>query len=289
MPLLLPPDYLHNGRLKAQDIIIETSGRTADIRVALFNIMPRAEEYEFMLLNRLGRSQLLVEPLFFRAERHHYGSSNQEHLNRYYQSSAMLALQSPDAVLLTGAPVEHLSPDQIHYQDEIDSLMLYCCDSNTPLLGICWGGIAVCRFLGVGSEVYQDKLSGVFRSANLAPEHPLMRAFGTGFYCPQSRFAGLVEKEVQELSKSRIVRPLAVLPEYGTFLLESADGLFTAHLGHPEYLPGRLVFEYNRDVLSNPSLHLTGFDPSNPVDNWSDESDRFFCYWLESVKDSQFV
>lgn len=285
MSLLLPPDYLHNDRLRARDITIETLGRNADIRVALFNIMPQAEEYEFMLLNRLGSSRLLVQPLFFRAEKHRYSSSNQYHLNRYYQPFPILEQQNPDAIMLTGAPVEHLRPEQIHYQQEIDALMLYCRDSKTPLLGICWGGIAVARFLGVDSEVYSDKLSGVFHSGNLAPEHRLMKAFGKDFRCPQSRFAGLVETEVTELAAKGIVRQLAAIPGYGTFLLESNDGLFTAHLGHPEYLPERIVFEYRRDVLSNPAVRIVGFDPFNPVDCWSAESDRFFSYWLEGVKE----
>lgn len=287
MPLLLPSDYPHVSRLLQQGADVRHRSDGHVVRIAIVNIMPQAELYEFLLLNRLARSPLLVEPLFFRVANHRYGSSDGVHLSRFYRPLAGLFDADPAAVLLTGAPVEHLVERDIHYFEEVADLMTGCRSRAVSLLGLCWGGIAVASFLGVGSQVHQHKLSGVFRSENLMPGHRLMAGCSRQFYCPQSRYASLDEEAaVRSEQKGQIIR-LALIAGHGTFLIESSDGLFTAHLGHPEYLPERLLFEYHRDRQSKPALQIHGFDPLCPIDRWSEDANSFFRSWIQQVSDRQ--
>lgn len=283
MALCLPLDHLHINRLREAGVLTTTKATPGALRVAIVNIMPHAEEYEFLLLNRLGTSRNRIEPLFYRVRNHPYRSTDHEHLNRYYNFTDQIVSHQPVAVILTGAPVEQMPANQITYYQEIQNLLTACVQQQIPLLGICWGGIAVAAFLGIGSQVLRDKISGVFKSNNVAPNHALMKGIQPTFHCPQSRFASLIEIDVANQTNHGFIAPLATLSEKGTFIVQSTDGLLTAHLGHPEYLPERLLFEYHRDKASDPNLTIEGFDPANPVDKWSPSSKRFFNNWLNNI------
>lgn len=283
MALCLPLNQLHTNRLHEAGISTRAKVTTHTFQVAIVNIMPQAEEYEFLLLNRLGATRHTIEPLFFRVRNHPYRSTDHEHLNRYYNFTDQIVSHKPVAVILTGAPVEQMPANQITYYQEIQNLLTACIQHQIPLLGICWGGIAVAAFLGIGSQVLRDKISGVFKSNNVAPNHALMKGIKPTFHCPQSRFASLIENDVANQTNHGVIVPLATLSEKGTFIIQSTDGLLTAHLGHPEYLPERLLFEYHRDIATDPNLTIEGFDPANPVDKWSPSSKRFFNNWLNNI------
>lgn len=289
MSLLLPPDYPHVARLLQLGADVRHSPEEGVVRIAIVNIMPQAELYELLLLNRLARSPFLVEPMFFRVVNHRYGSSDAGHLSTYYRTLLSVWDEKTDAVLLTGAPVEHLSPAEIHYFDEIDELMNRCRTGATPLLGLCWGGLAVASFLGVATVVHPHKISGVYESQNLEPDHTLMAGCDRKFYCPQSRYASLNEEDVTRMVQKGQVVKLAKIAAHGTFLIESSDRLFTAHLGHPEYLPERILFEYHRDRQTNPSLQIHGFDPEKPIDRWSDDANRFFNSWMRRAVERRMM
>jgi homoserine O-succinyltransferase len=284
MPLLLPVDYPYTSRLRDAGItcILKTGAddELKPVKAGLFNIMPEAEKYEFLLLNRLGHSSLLVEPMFLRATKHVYGSSNAAHLARYYVNHDLLSPDKPDVLLLTGAPVEKLPNTRITYWSEIEQLVRYCTGTGTPLLGICWGGIAIGNILGISTEVTDHKIFGVHEAVNLRPGSPVMHGIPHRFYCPQSRYALLSEAEMVQSEHSGIIHRLASGRESGTFLFESTDGILTGHLGHPEYLPERLVFEWTRDQSLGLDTPHNGFDPHNPTDNWSVEANQLFHNWL---------
>jgi homoserine O-succinyltransferase len=81
------------------------------------------------------------------------------------------------------------------------------------------------------------------------------------------------------------VRLLAHAPETGYTIFESADRRFLMHLGHPEYEPERLVFEYARDR----QLGLTDVDPpanmnlGQPLNTWRSHRNEFFSQWIKFV------
>ncbi len=284
MPLLLPVDYPHTSRLRGAGITcILKTGDLAElkpVKAGLFNIMPEAEKYEFLLLNRLGRSSLLVEPLFIRATKHVYRSSDAAHLARFYTPQDTLNLNKPDVLLLTGAPVEKLPNSHINYWSEIETLVRFCTGTATPLFGICWGGIAIGNILGIGTELVEHKIFGVHEAVNLHPGSTVMHGIPHRFYCPQSRYASLAEDGMLRSEQQGIIHRLASGSESGTFLFESTDGILLGHLGHPEYLPERLVFEWTRDQSLGLNTPHDGFDPHNPTDTWSVEADQLFHNWL---------
>lgn len=283
MPLFLPPDYLHSRPLIERGVTVSDTPTAGSISVAIVNIMPQAESYEFLLLHRLGASIFGIEPCFFRVKNHRYQSSDSRHLQRYYHALDQLPAHHPDAVILTGAPVEHLPKSQITYYPEIEWILNICHGHQIPLLGICWGAITVAGFWGIKSKVLEKKVSGVYQGENLEPNHSLLAGIGNVTFCPQSRFASLDETDVKQAAERRIAIRLLALADGGTYLLQSADGLLTAHLGHPEYLAERILYEYQRDILSNPEVLIHGFDPANPADTWSADAQTFFNNWLAQL------
>lgn len=288
MPLLLPANYpLHpiDGYPCVQGITgRKESSINNQIRVGVFNIMPQAEQYERLILNRLAKSSILIEPVFIKSSMHLYQSSCKAHLEKFYSPFGPFLYDQVDALILTGAPVEKMPIDQIRYWAEIEQLVALSVRKSIPLLGICWGGMALGNVLGIKSQLYPKKIFGVYNAINQKPDCEIMHHMPNNFYCPQSRYAGLDEDDLAGFEQQGVINRLAWSGATGTFLFETTDKLLTGHLGHPEYLPERLVFEWRRDQRLGLNTPAYGFDPHNPMDNWSGASQQFFENWLGRIQ-----
>ena len=100
--------------------------KTADrpLRVGIINIMPRAETYEANLLRPLANAPSVVEPIWIRLGSHVYSSSDARHIARRYvtfQEATGHAVL--DGLILTGAPVEELPFEAVHYWPELEAIL----------------------------------------------------------------------------------------------------------------------------------------------------------------------
>lgn len=98
--------------------------------------------------------------------------------------------------------------------------------------------------------------------------------------CIQSRHAGLDPISLARAVRSGVVRSLS-----GASLVESTDGTVLMHLGHPEYTPARLLFEYERDRergrANVEAPHGVGHYPAaTPLPHGY----SFFARWLHSIR-----
>ncbi len=288
MPVILPVSYPLNPVVgypcvKGISHLEEDASKNL-LKIGIYNIMPQAEQYERLILNRLANSTYYIKPLFYKSAVHSYSSSCKKHLQEHYRTLDDFAVEPAHAIILTGAPVEKLHKDKIHYWDEIDQLIRFCKNTATPLLGICWGGIAIGLFLGINAHQSNHKVFGVDKALNLNPQAALMHRIPLSFYCPQSRYAGLDEHDLARFEQNGAINRLAWSKAAGTFLFETADNLLTGHLGHPEYLSERLVFEWTRDQKLGLNIPANGFNPYNPIDDWSETSQQFFENWLGRIR-----
>jgi homoserine O-succinyltransferase len=195
------------------------------LRVGIINLMPAAEAYEAMLLGAFAQHR--IAPIWIRLRSHGYASSDAEHLARHYVSYERAG--ALDGLILTGAPVEELAFEQVRYFAELRAILEHARSHVPSTLGLCWGGMALAHLLGIGKRRYDRKLFGVY---------PLDEHGG----CAQSRHAGLDQQALRAAVERGIVRVIA-----GDSIVESADRRYLIHLGHPEYTPARLRFEYERD------------------------------------------
>lgn len=277
MALVLP-----EGHPLASRVVAPRRGRAA--RVAILNVMPKLQEYEPLLLGPLGRAGRDVEPVFVRLESHGYGSSDQEHLARFYRPLAAALADGPlDGLVLTGAPVEEIPFAEVRYFRELVAILDFARARIASTLGLCWGGMALAHLEGVPKVVHPRKLFGVFEGTAPAP-HRLL-GDERRFVCAQSRHSGVDERELARAEEEGRVRRIGGSPETGTTLFESSDGRFVMHLGHPEYVAERVAFEWRRDrELGRSDVGPpAGFDPERPTEAWADHRERFFQAWIEGL------
>lgn len=265
-------------------------GAARPLRVGIVNIMPRVESYEPYLLRPLARVLLPVEPVWIRLASHQYSSSDAAHIReRYVTFDQALASGSLDALVVTGAPVEELAFTEVHYWAELCELLEFCRRRVTSTLGLCWGGLALAKLLGLEKQSFPKKLFGVFQNRYLAPEHVITGGSDDVFWCAQSRHSGIADRELEAAEKARVVSLLSHGPDTGYTLFESADHRFLAHLGHPEYEAGRLVHEWQRDAsLGRGDVERPrNFDPDAPRNTWRSHCNELFSQWLRFVHDNR--
>ena len=289
MTLIIRPDY-HGVPLIEQNKIrwipIERAERQdiRPLRIGILNIMPLGEQYEMNLLNPLGLSILQIEPIWIRLESHEYKTWSQGHIDELYQSYEQATKDKPlDGLIVTGAPVEHLDYEQVNYWPEFTELITEATKSIPSTLGLCWGGFALAYLLGIPKENFAKKLFGVYELDNLSPSNPIIGALDDKFLCPQSRFAGLPDKEMENAASKNIINLLAYGEESGYTIFETPDHSQVMHIGHPEYNAGRLASEAKRDQ-SNPNVPpISNFDFENPSNKWRMHINTFFQQWIHYI------
>ncbi|MBT9557055.1 MAG: homoserine O-succinyltransferase [Myxococcales bacterium] len=265
--------------------VVPTGSRT--LRIGILNLMPRLETYEPGLLAALSAPGLPFTPIGIRLETHAYRSSDPAHLAAHYRAlNRALATGPLDGLLLTGAPVEELPFEAVRYWAELQEVLDYARDHVGSTLGVCWGGMALAAREGGVKTGLPQKLFGAFRHlVSPAGAAFLGVAPGSTFICPQSRHATITAESIastdgrlQVLGHSEVVGPT---------LLSTPDQRFIMHLGHPEYAPSRIAFEWTRDRgLGRTDVpHPAGYDAegTTPVVSWANDSERLFGAWLRVV------
>jgi len=252
-------------------------------RVGIINLMPRAEVYQQTLLSVLSAAEQAFEPCFVRLHTHAYHSSDHAHIEHHYRPFDRVWAEGELAgLIITGAPVEELAFQDVTYWTELCEIIDFARERVPSTLGLCWGGLALAQRLGIEKANFPRKLFGVFPLRNLAPEHPALAGAGEPVLCPQSRHSGIPDSQIEAGVARGEVRPLAHSQAAGYAIFESADGRFLAHLGHPEYEPERLLFEYERDRAAARSdvSEPFGVDLARPSFSWRAHQRSFFGGWL---------
>jgi len=273
MSVVLPNKHRHRGELEQRGVlcISEEEANRADIRplrVGILNIMPKGEAYEPYLLFPLSRTIIQIEPIWIRLHSHAYKSTDLDHLDHYYDYFENAIAKAPlDGLVVTGAPVEEMEYEQVSYWDEITTILTFARQNITSTFGICWGGLALAKMVGIEKEMFDKKLFGVFETRNLDRSHPITGELDDVFWCVQSRHSGISDDVLERKRSEGKLNLLAHSDNGGYTIFESADRRFLMHLGHPEYEAQRLVDEYRRDAaLGRSDVPLpANLDVNKPV------------------------
>jgi homoserine O-succinyltransferase len=276
MALLLPPGHPlepHAGSAAPGAI---------RARVGVINVMPTGEVYERMLLAALAATPFVIEPCFIRLETHAYKSTDHAHLDRWYRSFDAWADDGPlDGLILTGAPIEHLPLSEVRYWPELRGILLRAEREIGSTLGLCWGAIALGDLVGVGPEVRREKLFGVF-SHRVLPGGATLLGETETFLCPQSRHACVAASDLARAVAAERVALLAELEGGDPVVFATRDHRLVAHLGHPEYEPDRLAFEWRRDRRKGRTdvPPPSGLDVERPTKTWAAHTATLFERWI---------
>ncbi len=256
------------------------------LRIGIVNLMPRAETYEGTLCRALAAAGRELEPVWLRLRTPAYASSDRARIERVYLPlSAALDEGRLDGLLISGAPVEEMPFEAVTYWPELSEQLLRARSRVRSTLGLCWGGLALAKLLGIDKTTFASKLFGVYPLEARAPEHPVVRALGPALVCPQSRHSGLEPVSLAAAVDDSRVKLIAGSEAAGEVILESADQRYLVHTGHPEYEAERLRCEYRRDAAARPSdvAPPYAYDLEQPVATWKEASALFFRGWLDSL------
>ena len=291
MSVILPNNYHARPTLENRGIIClsEDEANRADIRplrIGILNIMPKGETYEPYLLFPLSRSIIQIEPVWIRLHTHVYKTTDTLHLDLHYDYFEDVIAEGPvDGLVVTGAPVEEIPYEAVTYWNEIVTILTFARHNITSTLGICWGGLALAKMIGIEKEMFPNKLFGVFETHNINRSHPVTGELDDIFWCVQSRHSGILDGVLEEEKERKNVNLLAHSENGGYTIFESADRRFLMHLGHPEYEAHRLVEEYKRDMsLGRNDVPLPeNIDIDNPMNRWRSHGLEFFAQWVRYI------
>jgi len=288
MPVNIPVDLPAVETFKAENIFVmnEKRAQTQDIRpleIAIVNLMPLKIETETQLLRLLSNTPLQIEVTLVRMGDHISKNTSKEHLDAFYSTFEKIKNKRFDGLIITGAPVETLPFNEVHYWDELCKVMEWSKTHVYSTLHICWGAQAG-LFYHYGIDKYElpEKLSGVYPHQVLIPLSRLMRGFDDGFLAPHSRLTGNHEKDFVAAGLSILSRS----DETGVYIAASTDRRQVFVTGHSEYDRMTLDVEYRRDIgkglpMKPPKNYYENEDPANPpVMRWRSHAYLLFANWL---------
>lgn len=289
MPIIIPNELPAKNVLANENIFVMNEKRAIhqDIRplkVLILNLMPTKVTTETQLLRLLGNTALQVEVELLRVRSHESKNTPEDHLLAFYKTFNQVEKEFFDAMIITGAPVEHLPFEQVDYWQELQDIMDWGLEHVFSLLYICWGAqAALYHHYDVPKYPLPAKQFGVFEHSVTEKNCQLLRGFDDVFYAPHSRHTEVRRSDVESGPGLKV---LAESDEAGLYIAASENQRQVFITGHSEYDPLTLKAEYDRDValglpIQVPVNYYPEDDPAQPpVVRWRSHSNLLFANWI---------
>ena len=147
MPIRIPNDLPAKETLMQENIFVMDQNRALrqDIRpleIVLLNLMPTKIVTETQLSRVLGNTPLQVNLELMHTTTHVSKNTPQEHLLSFYKSFDELKHRKFDGMVITGAPVEMMSFEEVDYWPELCEIMEWSKHNVHSTFHICWGAQA---------------------------------------------------------------------------------------------------------------------------------------------------
>nr|WP_122011930.1 homoserine O-succinyltransferase [Maliibacterium massiliense] len=289
MPVRIPGNLPAYQTLQNENIFVMSEARamTQDIRplrIAIMNLMPTKVTTETQLLRLLGNTSLQVDITFLHPASHVSRNTSPSHLATFYKTLQQVREEKFDGLIITGAPVENLSFEEVNYWDELKSLMKWARRNVYSTLYICWAAQAGLYYhYGVPKYALPSKMFGVFPHRACVQNNQLLRGFDDVFYAPHSRHTEVRRKDIEKVEELDI---LAESLEAGVYIVATHDGRHVFVTGHAEYDADTLKKEYERDIAKGlpiqvPCHYYPDDDPAQPpAVCWRGHANLLFSNWL---------
>jgi homoserine O-succinyltransferase len=292
MPIKIPNGLPGRVVLEREHVplILEDRAARQDIRplqVAILNLMPDKITTETQLLRALGASPLQIEITLLHAASHTSKNTAHDHLAAFYQTHADVKERKFDALIVTGAPIEHLPYEDVNYWPELSEILEWATTHVYSTMFLCWGAFAGLYYYNdVPKHSLSQKLSGVYRHNVLRPFTPLLTGFDDNFDVPVSRHTAILADDIRKHDHLDI---LVEAEGSGIFIVEDAKHHRIYILNHLEYDADTLKREYDRDVAAglNPCVPHRYFPENDPMQEpritWRAHRTLLFTNWINMV------
>lgn len=289
MPIKIPNELPAAKILEQENIFVMNEKRAMmqDIRplhILLLNLMPTKIETETQLSRLLGNTPLQVELELIHMKSYQSKNISQEHLLSFYKTFDEIKMNKYDGLVITGAPVEQLSFEEVEYWDELTQIMDWSKTHVHSTLYICWGAQAGLYYhYGIPKKALNEKMFGVFKHRIESKNTMWTRGFDDVFMAPHSRHTTLLREDIEKVKSLEIV---AASSEAGVYLIKTKKGRDFFVTGHSEYDADTLKKEYLRDVnlgkaIRVPANYFVDDDPNNEVMvSWRSHANLLFSNWL---------
>ena len=289
MPIKIQSDLPAKEILENENIFVMDENRAMhqDIRplqIAILNIMPVKQDTELQLLRALSNTPLQVDVTFLNVKNHISKNTPAEHLNKFYYSIDDVRNQKFDGMIITGAPVEDITFEEVDYWEEMCEIMDWAETHVTSTLHICWGAQAgLYHYYGIDKVKLPQKLFGIYEHKVMNRKIPLVRGFDDVFLAPHSRHT---ESPREAIHACKELTVLAESDVAGVFLAMAEGGKKIFVNGHPEYDRYTLQNEYFRDLnkglpIQVPYNYYPDDNPQNkPLLQWRSHSNNLYSNWL---------
>ena len=292
MPIKIPDGLpakttLHQERIFALEEEVAESQQIRPLQLVILNLMPTKIETETQILRLISKSPLQVSCDFMRVSSHEAKNTSADHLVKFYDTFESYRYRNYDAMIITGAPVEHLPFEQVDYWDELCQIMDWARGHVFSTMYLCWGALAALyHYYGIPKKMLGAKLFGVFPQ-RLCDEYSfLTNGFDEIHNMPHSRHAAIDTGEL-------MLHPELITLSEG---FNSGPALVATEDFHEIYVTGH--FEYGRDTLADeywrdfhkglpirlPENYFPDDDPEDqPIFTWRAHANLLYRNWLNWV------
>ena len=289
MPLNIPDKLPAIELLKDENIFVMDSSRAHSqdirpLRIVILNLMPLKITTETDLIRILSNSPLQLDITLMKVKAHTSKNTPVEHMKAFYKDFELLRDEKFDGMIITGAPVEHLSYEEVNYWDEISEIFTWARTHVQSTLSICWAAQAGLYYhYGIPKYPLPEKMFGIFPQKTLTPSLPIFRGFDDVFNMPHSRHTELHREDILKVPELTLI---AESPQSGVGIVMARGGREFFITGHSEYAPNTLDTEYKRDLdkglpIHKPYNYYMNDDPScSPLVTWRAHGNMLFSNWL---------
>lgn len=254
------------------------------LKICILNLMPDKVTTEAQLLRKLSTHSLAIEITLLSVETYQAKHTSPSYLRRFYRYFSEVKAQHFDAMIVTGAPIEHLHFTDVSYWQELSKILDWSQTHVNNSLFICWGcQAALYHFYGIEKRAFSHKLFGVFPHQKECARDPLFSDIEETFYVPHSRHT---ESDPAQIRAHQNLAVLASSQQAGIHLVASQDRRQLFMSGHPEYDKETLQKEYLRDSdkadVRLPENYFIDDDPTlGVIPRWQTPASRFYDNWLQ--------
>lgn len=288
MPIKVPNTLPAIEILQKEDIFVmdETRAISQDIRelkIAILNLMPVKQETEVQLLRLLSNTPLQMDITLVRPSSHDSKNTSKEYLRTFYKTFKEIEGQNYDGMIITGAPVEQISFEEVTYWDELVEIMEWSKKHVTSTFHICWGAQAALYYhYGITKYPLKEKQFGIFEHIKVENEK-LLQGLDDYVNIPHSRHSEVRREDIETCNALKL---LLYSKEAGVGLVISQDGKQIFMMGHGEYDPLTLEQEYKRDLAKELPISMPKhYYRKNKVEEgvevrWRSHMYTIFSNWL---------
>ncbi|MEJ6721435.1 homoserine O-succinyltransferase [Ilumatobacter sp.] len=295
MPIKIPDSLPARALLEQEGVMVMTESTAVrqdirPLRIGLLNLMPDKIATETQIARLIASTPLQVELTLIRVGTHASKNTPEDHLISFYRTWHEVKDQNFDGFIITGAPIETLSFDDVTYWSELTEILDWTTTNVHSTFSICWGAMAALwHFHDVPKHILQDKACGVYRHRNLQPTSPYLMGFSDDFSVSVSRWTEVRRADVEEVPGLEI---LMESDETGVCLISEMEGSRLYMFNHIEYDSTTLAKEYFRDIAGGkpipvPHNYFPNDDPNlAPVNRWRSHAFLLFSNWINQVYQS---